>query len=159
FFFQADDGIRDFHVTGVQTCALPILAVAIMRASLSQTYMGVLLPSPRLRGEGGVKRRMRGCASLPEAGSAPHLPAGIYRGRAACLAPSFGPPKTGRRALSSRRLLHLRIRIEAPVEGLALARHLDQKLGRLELCAVLLLQLLRQRNELGHAHAFDVGES
>src|SRR5690606_40048165 len=23
---QAEDGIRDFHVTGVQTCALPILA-------------------------------------------------------------------------------------------------------------------------------------
>src|SRR5207253_7920072 len=26
FFFQAEDGIRDGHVTGVQTCALPILA-------------------------------------------------------------------------------------------------------------------------------------
>src|SRR5690606_39482120 len=26
FFFQAEDGIRDFHVTGVQTCALPIYA-------------------------------------------------------------------------------------------------------------------------------------
>src|SRR5207253_6728677 len=24
FFFQAEDGIRDGHVTGVQTCALPI---------------------------------------------------------------------------------------------------------------------------------------
>src|SRR5690606_32025383 len=24
FFFQAEDGIRGFHVTGVQTCALPI---------------------------------------------------------------------------------------------------------------------------------------
>src|SRR5690606_40017217 len=23
--FQAEDGIRDFHVTGVQTCALPIM--------------------------------------------------------------------------------------------------------------------------------------
>src|SRR5690606_41011901 len=23
-FYQAEDGIRDFHVTGVQTCALPI---------------------------------------------------------------------------------------------------------------------------------------
>src|SRR5690606_39012685 len=28
FFFQAEDGIRDFHVTGVQTCALPISLVA-----------------------------------------------------------------------------------------------------------------------------------
>src|SRR5690606_41081481 len=26
-FFQAEDGIRDFHVTGVQTCALPISSV------------------------------------------------------------------------------------------------------------------------------------
>ena len=28
FFFPAEDGIRDNHVTGVQTCALPILATA-----------------------------------------------------------------------------------------------------------------------------------
>src|SRR5690606_40594880 len=28
FFFQAEDGIRAFHVTGVQTCALPILSTA-----------------------------------------------------------------------------------------------------------------------------------
>src|SRR5256885_3131795 len=27
FFFQAEDGIRDYKVTGVQTCALPISAV------------------------------------------------------------------------------------------------------------------------------------
>src|SRR5437016_12956054 len=26
FFFQAEDGIRDWSVTGVQTCALPIFA-------------------------------------------------------------------------------------------------------------------------------------
>src|SRR5690606_39745270 len=38
FFFHAEDGIRDFHVTGVQTCALPIFRkqslprVAIVRA-------------------------------------------------------------------------------------------------------------------------------
>src|SRR5690606_39426699 len=29
FFFQAEDGIRDFHVTGVQTCALPISLDAV----------------------------------------------------------------------------------------------------------------------------------
>src|SRR5262249_56283908 len=28
FFFQAEDGIRDWSVTGVQTCALPISASA-----------------------------------------------------------------------------------------------------------------------------------
>src|SRR5262249_59388041 len=27
FFFQAEDGIRDWSVTGVQTCALPIYIV------------------------------------------------------------------------------------------------------------------------------------
>src|SRR2546425_8520016 len=31
FFFQAEDGIRDKLVTGVQTCALPILAKADRR--------------------------------------------------------------------------------------------------------------------------------
>ena len=27
FFFQAEDGIRDTSVTGVQTCALPIFSI------------------------------------------------------------------------------------------------------------------------------------
>src|SRR2546425_3621953 len=39
FFFQAEDGIRDKLVTGVQTCALPISTFQIMRrthASLSR---------------------------------------------------------------------------------------------------------------------------
>src|SRR5690606_41087853 len=31
FFFQAEDGIRDFHVTGVQTCALPIFSSTVVR--------------------------------------------------------------------------------------------------------------------------------
>src|SRR5205085_9266345 len=30
FFFQAEDGIRDLTVTGVQTCALPILTLLAM---------------------------------------------------------------------------------------------------------------------------------
>src|SRR5690606_27051028 len=34
FFFQAEDGIRDFHVTGVQTCALPILAAAPLESKV-----------------------------------------------------------------------------------------------------------------------------
>src|SRR5215469_18262532 len=32
FFFQAEDGIRDLYVTGVQTCALPIFAGHLMAA-------------------------------------------------------------------------------------------------------------------------------
>src|SRR5690349_23967672 len=31
FFFQAEDGIRDLYVTGVQTCALPICAPVARR--------------------------------------------------------------------------------------------------------------------------------
>src|SRR5256885_9716122 len=31
FFFQAEDGIRDYKVTGVQTCALPILRHVLSR--------------------------------------------------------------------------------------------------------------------------------
>src|SRR5205823_7787266 len=43
FFFQAEDGIRDKLVTGVQTCALPILSSKrtsprrFLRSSLSST--------------------------------------------------------------------------------------------------------------------------
>src|SRR5690606_40772838 len=37
FFFQAEDGIRDFHVTGVQTCALPISAWSWRRGSSSSS--------------------------------------------------------------------------------------------------------------------------
>src|SRR2546430_4528617 len=32
FFFQAEDGIRDLTVTGVQTCALPILTIIFLLA-------------------------------------------------------------------------------------------------------------------------------
>src|SRR2546429_6159287 len=35
FFFQAEDGIRDVAVTGVQTCALPISSRATMGARFS----------------------------------------------------------------------------------------------------------------------------
>src|SRR5690625_329827 len=48
FFFQAEDGIRDGHVTGVQTCALPIC-------------------SPRLRGRPPAARR--GGPPAPPTGS------------------------------------------------------------------------------------------
>src|SRR3712207_7955085 len=33
FFFQAEDGIRDIGVTGVQTCALPISSVTAKSSS------------------------------------------------------------------------------------------------------------------------------
>src|SRR2546422_11508152 len=42
FFFQAEDGIRDVAVTGVQTCALPIsTAIANARSSATGVASGV----------------------------------------------------------------------------------------------------------------------
>src|SRR5699024_11904813 len=39
FFFQAEDGIRDRNVTGVQTCALPIsLSLSLCLASARRPY-------------------------------------------------------------------------------------------------------------------------
>src|SRR5699024_12040939 len=37
FFFQAEDGIRDRNVTGVQTCALPILYKG-MKAAAKEAF-------------------------------------------------------------------------------------------------------------------------
>src|SRR5690606_9895543 len=37
-FFQAEDGIRDFHVTGVQTCALPISPLFVHEAKGHYTW-------------------------------------------------------------------------------------------------------------------------
>src|SRR3712207_7977935 len=35
FFFQAEDGIRDIGVTGVQTCALPIFSAGLFISGLA----------------------------------------------------------------------------------------------------------------------------
>src|SRR5690606_40962277 len=51
FFFQAEDGIRDFHVTGVQTCALPI-CTTVGPAAVATPGAGVnsrIVPSARSR--------------------------------------------------------------------------------------------------------------
>src|SRR5205807_7404537 len=42
FFFQAEDGIRDYKVTGVQTCALPI------SPGLQQPLQQALISAPHL---------------------------------------------------------------------------------------------------------------
>src|SRR3989440_7849799 len=42
FFFQAEDGIRDLIVTGVQTCALPIFAAAATALALVLFMLPVL---------------------------------------------------------------------------------------------------------------------
>src|SRR2546430_4729998 len=43
FFFQAEDGIRDLTVTGVQTCALPILSS--FRTDRDRAIAGLMLLS------------------------------------------------------------------------------------------------------------------
>src|SRR5690606_31016744 len=55
FFFQAEDGIRDFHVTGVQTCALPIC-----RTRKKAPLFGALSAPPRIvRASDQAKLRSR----------------------------------------------------------------------------------------------------
>src|SRR5438034_6986957 len=39
FFFQAEDGIRDHCVTGVQTCALPISSIVSVGATFGNVLM------------------------------------------------------------------------------------------------------------------------
>src|SRR5206468_6570555 len=69
FFFQAEDGIRDLIVTGVQTCALPI---SPLRAPCR---------APRRRSErGSAVQRARGACATPRRISPP-TPA-AYRERA-----------------------------------------------------------------------------
>src|SRR5256885_12029406 len=43
FFFQAEDGIRDYKVTGVQTCALPISNLATSRVSWVDSAIGIVV--------------------------------------------------------------------------------------------------------------------
>src|SRR5688572_33433016 len=49
FFFQAEDGIRDLTVTGVQTCALPILKRLTAAAAVRRFTPGACPPSPPRR--------------------------------------------------------------------------------------------------------------
>src|SRR5699024_10523520 len=45
FFFQAEDGIRDRNVTGVQTCALPIYAIPASNDAFAMfSRASILLP-------------------------------------------------------------------------------------------------------------------
>src|SRR2546430_8956967 len=55
FFFQAEDGIRDLTVTGVQTCALPICR-RIGNTPLS--------PAARWSVVDGSRRAARGCRAV-----------------------------------------------------------------------------------------------
>src|SRR3989440_8733634 len=68
FFFQAEDGIRDLIVNGVQTCALPILAPRALAGSKPPGGLRYLrarvAPVPGGHRPGGAPR-------LPRAAAAP----------------------------------------------------------------------------------------
>src|SRR5690606_41053120 len=74
FFFQAEDGIRDFHVTGVQTCALPIFTAVCSAPGPPRTP-----PPPHGRTPAGRRnswsgqwwRRSPGTGTGPKAGWRP----------------------------------------------------------------------------------------
>src|SRR5690606_40112701 len=53
FFFQADDGIRGFHVTGVQTCALPIFCSTKQTFFICYCYIF----SSVTRGSSNIRRK------------------------------------------------------------------------------------------------------
>src|SRR5256885_8637173 len=64
FFFQAEDGIRDYKVTGVQTCALPISHGAALRGNreergsgrnLCRSHRAVSRPKTAWRSETGSR--------------------------------------------------------------------------------------------------------
>src|SRR3712207_8461613 len=48
FFFQAEDGIRDIGVTGVQTCALPISHLRLAYEGARSTWKKANLSGPLL---------------------------------------------------------------------------------------------------------------
>src|SRR6266404_8842773 len=63
FFFQAEDGIRDKLVTGVQTCALPILA---LQESIPITRNRSRIKSQHLTRVRSDCRRCAACRSTQE---------------------------------------------------------------------------------------------
>src|SRR5690554_7779900 len=55
FFFQAEDGIRDADVTGVQTCALPIsllIGLAVLAGTRRELYGRLFLKHRQIMGIG-----------------------------------------------------------------------------------------------------------
>src|SRR5690348_17391020 len=71
FFFQAEDGIRDGRVTGVQTCALPIWPLPIAGTAPCPTRRRTL-PGRRCPPPGAVRGRRAACPKTPTRRSEEH---------------------------------------------------------------------------------------
>src|SRR2546430_4139088 len=54
FFFQAEDGIRDLTVTGVQTCALPIYRLHMVDSAVTATSNSAAQSKHLIRLRSGV---------------------------------------------------------------------------------------------------------
>src|SRR5437868_9374353 len=65
FFFQAEDGIRDRNVTGVQTCALPILGVIASSAERLATEIRHLQRTEVLEAEEFFSEGQKGSSAMP----------------------------------------------------------------------------------------------
>src|SRR5438105_1639864 len=119
FFFQAEDGIRDPLVTGVQTCALPICLRAARRAGdrageerpvgglapgaaagprAARAHAGPVRRRPRRPGGGAQGRALRDAYALHRAPRATRVRAGHGRRARGILAPRAGE----RRAVAPR---------------------------------------------------------
>src|SRR5256886_5383875 len=70
FFFQAEDGIRDLTVTGVQTCALPISREAFIPNDVRLDEGGrvILLTGPNMAGKSTLLRQVGLCVLLAQVG-------------------------------------------------------------------------------------------
>src|SRR5438874_8132901 len=92
FFFQAEDGIRDLYVTGVQTCALPILTGSPRPAAGRPRHGELGEPRPFFGGRMAQEDRTLGdsptmkalpSTRVPQASLAPY-PRACQIGRASC---------------------------------------------------------------------------
>src|SRR5439155_12988479 len=75
FFFQAEDGIRDGHVTGVQTCALPICELGRPAAPGGDQAREAIWPDCRLPARHQLPRRGRADGTAPAHAPARRPPA------------------------------------------------------------------------------------
>src|SRR5439155_11110802 len=84
FFFQAEDGIRDGHVTGVQTCALPISQHCLASHDIPGAFAASIRAgeeAERLGAPAEAHRHYDQALALWERVAEPEQTAGMARGK------------------------------------------------------------------------------
>src|SRR5256885_3456891 len=92
FFFQAEDGIRDYKVTGVQTCALPISGTRLScgqgdSPEAAAVQAGTMRPAPEAHRDCTNSRREREFVvgiCMGDAGAVVERPIVRHAGAPAC---------------------------------------------------------------------------